>query len=110
MRYIVLKDFWLKDVCLRKGQIVTDPVSPRWLSLRLIGFYRDEVTDLNDAGITTEQINSANEMGSDDTQNPEIVAVVDEEPVKKKKKSYYKRKGVNYVKPELSEVIVDKIN
>lgn len=35
-KYEVLQDFWLKDIMLHKGQIITDPVSPRWIDLRLI--------------------------------------------------------------------------
>lgn len=38
-KYIVLQDFWLKDICLKQGQIITDPVSKRWIDLRLIKPY-----------------------------------------------------------------------
>lgn len=35
-KYIVLQNFWLRDIMLYKGQIITDPLSPRWIDLRLI--------------------------------------------------------------------------
>lgn len=38
-KYIVLQDFWLRDVCLRKGKIITEPVSKRWIELRLVKPY-----------------------------------------------------------------------
>lgn len=110
MKYIVLQDFWLRDICLRKGQIITEPVSPRWIDLRLVGFYRDAITDLNDKGVSNEQIDTVNEISDIEKLNSsDSVAIVDDTEVKKKRK-YTKRKGINYVKPELSEVIVNEIN
>lgn len=110
MKYIVLQDFWLRDICLRKGQIITEPVSPRWIDLRLVGFYRDAITDLNDKGVSNEQIDTVNEiLDIERLNNSDSVAIVDGTEVKKKRK-YTKRKGINYVKPELSEVIVNEIN
>lgn len=110
MKYIVLQDFWLRDVCLRKGQIITEPVSPRWIDLRLVGFYRDAITDLNDNGVSNEQIDTVNEISDiEKLNNSDNIAIVDSTEVKKKRK-YTKRKGINYVKPELSEVIVNEIN
>lgn len=35
-KYIVLQDFWLEHIKLKKGQVITNPVSPRWITLRLI--------------------------------------------------------------------------
>lgn len=40
-KYIVLQNFWLRDIMLCKGQIITDPVSPRWIDLRLIKPYHE---------------------------------------------------------------------
>lgn len=40
-KYIVLQNFWLRDIMLYKGQIITDPVSPRWIDLRLIKPYHE---------------------------------------------------------------------
>lgn len=40
-KYIVLQNFWLRDIMLYKGQIITDPVSPRWIDLRLIRPYHE---------------------------------------------------------------------
>ena len=35
-KYIVLQDFWLEHIKLMKGQVITEPVSRRWIELRLI--------------------------------------------------------------------------
>ena len=35
-KYIVLQDFWLEHIKLKKGQVITEPVSQRWIALRLI--------------------------------------------------------------------------
>lgn len=113
MKYIVLQDFWLRDVCLRKGQIITDPVSPRWLQLRLIGVYSDLETSkgLSESQIDTiekieELQNANNEIG-----NIDVSAVVNNDKIRKKRK-YVKRKrnDIIYNKPELSEIIVKEIN
>lgn len=41
-KYLVLRDFWLKDICIKKGQIITDPVSKRWIQLNLIEPYNEQ--------------------------------------------------------------------
>jgi hypothetical protein len=109
MKYVVLKDFWLRDVCLKKGQIITDPVSPRWFRLGLIGFY----SDLETKGFTESQIDTVKKI--EELENlkvdSDVSAVVDGEEVRKRR-PYTRRKKRNiiYNKPEVSEVIVNDLN
>lgn len=42
-KYIVLRDFWLEHIKLMKGQVITEPVSPRWIELGLISRYRPNI-------------------------------------------------------------------
>lgn len=93
MEYTVLKDFWLRDVKLLKNQIITDPVSQRWIELGLI-----KPVWVKDS--TVEKITKNAEINS---QNK--ASEVDEQPVKRKKKG-----NVTYDTKETSEKIVEHIN
>lgn len=42
-KYIVLQDFWLRDVMLSKGQVIGEPVSKRWIELRLVAPYKSDI-------------------------------------------------------------------
>lgn len=42
-KYIVLRDFWLRDVMFSKGQVIGEPISKRWLELRLVAPYKSDI-------------------------------------------------------------------
>lgn len=42
-KYIVLQDFWLRDVMFSKGQVIGEPVSKRWIELRLVAPYKSDI-------------------------------------------------------------------
>ena len=42
-KYIVLQDFWLRDIMLSKGQVIGEPVSKRWIELRLVAPYKSDI-------------------------------------------------------------------
>lgn len=109
MKYKVLRDFWLRDICLKKDQIITDPVSPRWFRLGLIGVY----SDLETKGLTESQVDTVNkieEIESSDVGS-DVSAVVDGENIRKRRRYAKRRKSdIVYNVPEPSEVIVKSIN
>lgn len=114
-KYIVLKDFWLRDICLKKGQIITDPVSPRWIDLQLIAKYSGIIVGRN------EEYDAAVKIAEESC-----------ECQPRKKRKYTRRKPLNEPEvqteqlqeqcechndsavilevPEVSEVIVNEIN
>lgn len=101
-KYIVLKDFWLKDVCLKKGQIITDPVSKRWIQLRLIKPYIEELNEKN---------NSENENNSENSNSIENITISEifEKNETKPKRKYTKHTEKVLEVPEKSEILVERM-
>lgn len=107
-KYLVLQDFWLKDICIRAGQIITDPVSKRWIQLRLISPFNDQPDTSQNAG---ESDSSSIEklFGDPSMADPGIILATDGADQVKKRGRPRKIKNVMEL-PEMSEMMVNKMN
>lgn len=101
-KYIVLQNFWLRDIMLYKGQIITDPVSPRWIDLRLIKPYHECTCDVTvrDPIVSDDNLNDSQLLVATDS--------IDESKIPQTK-TYKKRgrpKKVVFEKIEKSETLL----
>lgn len=111
-KYIVLQDFWLRDIMLSKGQVIGEPVSKRWIELRLVAPYK---SDIQFGKECAEQV--AEELHKDKplTKSNEIVVseitVPDSETSEseKPKKRRGKKSKVIVEVPEKSEILLEKM-
>ena len=111
-KYIVLQDFWLRDIMLSKGQVIGEPVSKRWIELRLVAPYK---SDIQFGKECAEQV--AEELHKDKplTKPNEIVVseitVPDSETSEseKPKKRRGKKSKVIVEVPEKSEILLEKM-
>lgn len=115
-KYIVLQDFWLRDIKLMKGEIIGEPVSPRWITLRLVAPYKPETENAK-----KEAQRIANEMHIDraapeenETETSEITVPekTEEKPKRKRsnRSSRRRKKDVVIVEtPEKSEILLEKM-
>lgn len=121
-KYIVLQDFWLRDIMLSKGQVIGEPVSKRWIELRLVAPYKSDIqfgkecaTQVAHDLATAEQV--AEELHKDKplTKSNEIVVseitVPDSETSEseKPKKRRGKKSKVIVEVPEKSEILLEKM-
>lgn len=120
-KYIVLQDFWLRDIKLMKGEIIGEPVSPRWITLRLVAPYKPETQNAK-----KEAQRIANEMHIDkaapeenETETSEITVPERTEEEKQKRRrsrstsgrsSRRRKKDTVIVEtPEKSEILLEKM-
>lgn len=101
-KYIVLQNFWLRDIMLYEGQIITDPVSPRWIDLRLIKPYHGCTCSatVRDPIVSDENLNDSQLLVATDS--------IDESKIYETK-TYKKRgrpKKVVFEKIEKSETLL----
>lgn len=111
-KYIVLQDFWLRDIMLSKGQVIGEPVSKRWIELRLVAPYK---SDIQFGKECAEQV--AEELHKDkpltkpnevDVSEITVPDSEDSESEKPKKRRGRKPKVIVEV-PEKSEILLEKM-
>lgn len=116
-KYIVLQDFWLRDIKLMKGEIIGEPVSPRWVTLRLVAPYKPETENAK-----KEAQRIANEMHIDkaapeeneiETSEITVPERTEEKPKRKRsngRSSRRRKKDTVIVEtPEKSEILLEKM-
>lgn len=111
-KYIVLQDFWLRDVMFSKGQVIGEPVSKRWIELRLVAPYK---SDIQFGKECAEQ--AAEELHKDkpSTKSNEVevseITVSDSESSKTEtpKKRRGRKPKVIVEVPEKSEILLEKM-
>ena len=110
-KYIVLQDFWLRD----KGQVIGEPVSKRWIELRLVAPYKSDIQFGKECATQVAQ-KVAEELHKDKplTKPNEIVVseitVPDSETSESEKPKKRRRKPKVIVEvPEKSEILLEKM-
>lgn len=109
-KYIVLQDFWLEHIQLKKGQVITEPVSPRWIELRLIAPYKPNIESAKaEAERIARQTHFDRECPKPDVVTSETIV-----PPKRKKKKCppHPTSGTDTViveLPEKSEMLLNKM-
>ena len=113
-QYIVLQDFWLNHIKLMKGQVISEPVSKRWIELRLIARYKPniEIAKAEAQRIvqdthTDKPLEVQNEV---DESEVFVNARSNESQEKPKRKRGRPRKSQVIVEtPEKSEILLEKM-
>lgn len=108
-KYIVLQDFWLRDVMLSKGQVIGEPVSKRWIELRLVAPYK---SDIQFGKECAEQV--AEELHKDKplTKPNEVEVsgtVISETSESEKPKKRRRKPKVIVEVPEKSEILLEQM-
>ncbi len=108
--FIVLQDFWLNHIQLKKGQIIHGPIARRWVELGLVTGYNPtketaekaarEVAEMTEA-LSDPDIVVATDAVVDSPADPEV------KPVKKGRKKVCP--DCTLVKPEPSLEVVAKL-
>lgn len=114
-KYIVLQDFWLRDIMLSKGQVIGEPVSKRWIELRLVAPYKSDIQFGKECATQVAQ-KVAEEMHKDKplTEPNEVetseITVPDSEVSESEKPKKRRRKPKVIVEvPEKSEILLEKM-
>lgn len=113
-QYIVLQDFWLNHIKLMKGQVISEPVSKRWIELRLIARYKPniEIAKVEAQRIaqdthTDKPLEVQNEV---DESEVFVNAKTDESQEKPKRKRGRPHKSTVIVEtPEKSEILLERM-
>jgi hypothetical protein len=105
--FIVLQDFWLAHIELKKGQIIHGPVSPRWVQLGLVTGYNPTKETAEKAAKEVVEMTEA-------LSDPDIVVATDAiqdkpVPVKKGRKKTPDCPDCTLVKPEPSAILVAEL-
>lgn len=119
-KYIVLQDFWLEHIKLKKGQVITEPVSPRWIQLRLISPFcpnidiaKREAQKIAEDTHTDKPLETPNEVQTDEIfvsgRGSETSGESSETEEPKKKRRRRKKDTVIVELPEKSEMLLDKM-
>ena len=113
-KYIVLQDFWLRDVMLSKGQVIGEPVSKRWIELRLVAPYKSDIQFGKECATQVAE-KVAKELHKDKplTKPNEVdvseITVPDSETSEKPKKRRGRKPKVIVEVPEKSEILLEKM-
>lgn len=124
-KYIVLQDFWLRDVMLSKGQVIGEPVSKRWIELRLVAPYKSDIQFGKECAtqvaqnLASDEQKVVEELHKDEplTKPNEVevseITVPDSESSKTETETPKKRRGrkpkVIVEVPEKSEILLEKM-
>lgn len=124
-KYIVLQDFWLRDVMLSKGQVIGEPVSKRWIELRLVAPYKSDIQFGKECAtqvvqnLASDEQKVAEELHKDKplTKPNEVevseITVPDSDSSKTETETPKKRRGrkpkVIVEVPEKSEILLEKM-
>lgn len=114
-KYIVLQDFWLRDVMLSKGQVIGEPVSKRWIELRLVAPYKSDIQFGKECAAQVAQkvveelhkdepLTKPNEVDVSEITVPDSDVSESEKPKKRRRKS-----KVIVEVPEKSEILLEKM-
>lgn len=123
-KYIVLQDFWLRDVMFSKGQVIGEPVSKRWIELRLVAPYKSDIqfgkecaTQVAHNFTTATQVAQkvVNELHKDEPltkpNEVEVSEITVSEPsvTEKPKKRRGRKPKVIVETPEKSEILLEQM-
>lgn len=124
-KYIVLQDFWLRDVMLSKGQVIGEPVSKRWIELRLVAPYKSDIqfgkecaTQVaqnlaSDEQKVVEELHKDKPLTKPNEVEVSEITVPDSESSKTETETPKKRRGrkpkVIVETPEKSEILLEKM-
>ena len=123
-KYIVLQDFWLRDIMLSKGQVIGEPVSKRWIELRLVAPYKSDIQfgkecatqvahDLATAQQVAEELHKDKPLTTPNEVEVSEITVPDSESSKTETEKPKKRRGrkpkVIVEVPEKSEILLEKM-
>ena len=124
-KYIVLQDFWLRDIMLSKGQVIGEPVSKRWIELRLVAPYKSDIQFGKECAtqvaqnLASDEQKVVEELHKDEplTKPNEVevseITVPDSESSKTETETPKKRRGrkpkVIVEVPEKSEILLEKM-
>lgn len=113
-KYIVLQDFWLRDVMLSKGQVIGEPVSKRWIELRLVAPYKSDIQFGKEcAEQVVEELHKDKPLTTPNEVEVSEITVPDSESSKTETETPKKRRGrkpkVIVEVPEKSEILLEKM-
>lgn len=113
-KYIVLQDFWLRDIMLSKGQVIGEPVSKRWIELRLVAPYKSDIQFGKEcAEQVAEELHKDKPLTTPNEVEVSEITVPDSESSKTETKEPKKRRGrkskVIVEVPEKSEILLEKM-
>lgn len=111
-KYIVLQDFWLRDVMLSKGQVIGEPVSKRWIELRLVAPYKSDIQFGKEcAEQVAEELHKDKPLTKPNEVEVSEITVPDSESSKTEtpKKRRGRKPKVIVEVPEKSEILLEKM-
>ena len=109
-KYIVLQDFWLRDVMLSKGQVIGEPVSKRWIELRLVAPYKSDIQFGKEcAEQVVEELHKDKPLTKPNEVDVSEITVPDSETSEKPKKRRGRKPKVIVEVPEKSEILLEKM-
>lgn len=113
-KYIVLQDFWLRDVMLSKGQVIGEPVSKRWIELRLVAPYKSDIQFGKECATqVVEELHKDKPLTKPNEEEVSEITVPDSESSKTETETPKKRRGrkskVIVEVPEKSEILLEKM-
>lgn len=111
-KYIVLQDFWLRDIMLSKGQVIGEPVSKRWIELRLVAPYKSDIQFGKEcAQKVAEELHKDKPLTTPNEVEVSEITVPDSETSEseKPKKRRGKKSKVIVEVPEKSEILLEKM-
>lgn len=112
-KYIVLQDFWLRDVMLSKGQVIGEPVSKRWIELRLVAPYKSDIQFGKECATqvaqkVVEELHKDKPLTKPNEVEVSEITVPETSESEKPKKRRRKPKVIVEV-PEKSEILLEKM-
>lgn len=115
-KYIVLQDFWLRDIMLSKGQVIGEPVSKRWIELRLVAPYKSDIQFGKECAEQVAQ-KVVEELHKDEPltkpNEVEVSEITVSEPSESETEKPKKRRGrkpkVIVETPEKSEILLEQM-
>ena len=110
-KYIVLQDFWLRDIMLSKGQVIGEPVSKRWIELRLVAPYKSDIQFGKEcAEQVAEELHKDKPLTKPNEVDVSEITVPDSETSESEKPKKRRRKPKVIVEvPEKSEILLEKM-
>ena len=110
-KYIVLQDFWLRDIMLSKGQVIGEPVSKRWIELRLVAPYKSDIQFGKEcAEQVAEELHKDKPLTKPNEVDVSEITVPDSETSESEKPKKRRRKSKVIVEvPEKSEILLEKM-
>lgn len=108
-KYIVLQDFWLRDIMLSKGQVIGEPVSKRWIELRLVAPYKSDIQFGKEcAEQVAEELHKDKPLTKPNEVEVSEITVPETSESEKPKKRRRKPKVIVEV-PEKSEILLEQM-